>query len=148
MHRRILIAALIAVVASAGPLAAAAAPAPPLPLTPEDRVLIDEASTYLDGLGKMHGHFLQTDARGTVSQGELFLDRPGKARFDYQPPADLLVVSDGHNVLVYDRRLKTFDRYPLGVTPLALFLQRHVQLDQKVVVTRIERFAGGFTLTL
>jgi outer membrane lipoprotein-sorting protein len=111
-------------------------------------VLIDEASTYLDGLGQMHGHFLQTDARGTVSQGEIYLDRPGKARFDYQPPASLIVVSDGHAVLVYDRRLKTFDRYPLGATPLALFLQRHVRLDEKVVVTRIDRFAGGFALTL
>ena len=149
MHRRRFIAAVIAMAALAGPLAAVAAPpAPALPLTPDDRVLIDEASTYLDGLGKMHGRFLQTDARGTVSQGEIYLDRPGKARFDYQAPAALLVVSDGHAVLVYDRRLKTFDRYPLGATPLALFLQRHVRLDEKVVVTRIDRFAGGFALTL
>ena len=149
MQRRLLIAAMIAITALAGPLTAAAAPpAPALPLTPEDRVLIDEASTYLDGLGQMHGHFLQTDARGTVSQGEIYLDRPGKARFDYQPPASLVVVSDGHAVLVYDRRLKTFYRYPLGSTPLALFLERHVRLDEKVVVTRIDRFAGGFALTL
>src|SRR5665213_357206 len=92
MQRRRFIAAMIAAAALAGPLAAAAAqPSPALPLTPEDRVLIDEASTYLDGLGQMHGHFLQTDARGTVSQGEIFLDRPGKARFDYQPPASPVV---------------------------------------------------------
>jgi outer membrane lipoprotein-sorting protein len=117
------------------------------PLSPEDKALVDRAAAYLDGLGEMHGHFVQTDARGAVSQGELFLDRPGKARFDYQNPASLLVVSDGHGVYVLDRRLKTFDRYPLGATPLALFLQKHVRLDQKVVVTRVERFAGGFSLT-
>ncbi len=56
------------------------------------------------------------------------------------------MVSDGHAVLVYDRRLKSFDRYPLGSTPLSLFLQRHVRLDQKVQVTRVDRFAGGFSI--
>ena len=149
MLRRVIIAAALALAALASPLAAAAAPPiPPPPLDPADKALVDKARAYLDGLGQMHGHFLQTDARGTVTQGELYLDRPGKARFDYQAPASLLVVSDGHSVLVYDRRLKTFDRYPLGATPLALFLQRHVRLDQKVTVTRVDRFAGGFALTL
>ena len=31
----------------------------------------------------MHGHFLQTDARGAVSQGEIYLDRPGKAHLKH-----------------------------------------------------------------
>ena len=149
MHRRAFIAAVLAAAALAAPLAAVAAP-PILPPPPdaEDKALVDKAAAYLDGLGQMHGHFLQTDARGTVTQGELYLSRPGKARFDYQSPASLLVVSDGRYVLVYDRRLKTFDRYPLGATPLALFLQRHVRLDENVVVTRVDRFAGGFALTV
>ncbi len=141
MHRRWIIAGALACAVMLG----AAAPPPP-PLSSEDAALVDQAAGYLDGLGQMHGHFVQTDARGAMTQGELYMNRPGKARFDYQSPASLLVVSDGHSVIVYDRRLKTFDRYPLGATPLALFLQKHVRLDQKVVVTRVVRSPGAFTL--
>ena len=147
MIRRLLLAALAGLaVTGAGLSADAAAKAPPPPLSAADKALVDRAAAYLDGLGQVRGRFSQTDTRGTMSQGELYLSRPGKARFDYQSPASLLVVSDGHAVLVYDRRLKTFDRYPLGATPLALFLQKHVRLDQKVEVTRVDRVPGGFTL--
>ena len=146
MSVRLMLAAAFAAIAALT-TGALAAPPPPGPLSAEDRALVDQATAYLDGLGQAHGHFQQIDSRGSVTQGELFLDRPGKARFDYQSPAALLVVSDGHNVIVHDRRLKTFDRYPLGATPLALFLQRHVRLDQKVVVTQVDRAPGSFTLT-
>ena len=50
-------------------------------------------------------------------------------------PAGLLVVSDGRNVSVYDPRLKTFDAYPLGATPLSLFLARTDPADQGVEST-------------
>ncbi len=144
MIRRLTLTALTLMGLAAFTPASAAAPAP---LPAEDQALVERASAYLDGLGQMHGRFTQTDPRGGTSQGELYLSRPGKARFDYQSPASMLVVSDGHAVLVYDRRLKTFDRYPLGSTPLALFLQKHVRLDQKVQVTRVDRRPGEFSIT-
>ena len=154
MRHNLIIALLIAasLAAPAAALAAGRALPPPgstpaQPLSAEDQALVEKASAYLEGLGQMRGHFLQTDPRGAVSQGELYLSRPGKARFEYQTPASLLVVADGHSVLVSDKRLKTFDRYPLGATPLGLFLQKHIRLDQKVSVTRVDRFAGGFSLT-
>ena len=146
----VLIAASLAAPVAASPAGHALPPpreAPAAPLTADDLALVERAASYLEGLGQMRGHFLQTDPHGAVSQGELYLSRPGKARFEYQSPASLLVVADGHTVMVYDRRLKTTDRYPLGATPLGLFLQKHVRLNQKVSVTRVDRFAGGYSLT-
>jgi outer membrane lipoprotein-sorting protein len=145
MHRRTLLLALASAAAFAALPAFARSP-PPAPLSDEDKALVDKAAAYLDGLGQEKGRFTQTDPRGTVSTGVLYLNRPGKARFEYEGPAQRLVVSDGHTVVVYDGRLKTFNRYPLGSTPLALFLQRHVRLDQKVVVDRVDRVAGGFQI--
>jgi outer membrane lipoprotein-sorting protein len=146
---------LAAALALLGPPALSAAqPAPPAPalsapaLSAEDQALVDHAAQYLDGLTLLRGRFVQTDARGNVSQGELYLNRPGKARFEYDRPASLLVISNGHTVGVFDSRLKTADRYPLLQTPLNLFLQKHVTLEHKVVVTKVQRFAGGFSLTL
>jgi outer membrane lipoprotein-sorting protein len=112
----------------------------------EDQALVDKAVAYLQGLSEAKGRFTQTDSRGTVTTGELFLKRPGKARFAYDPPSGLLVVSDGGSVAVSDSRLKTFDSYPLGATPLSLFLAKTIRLDKGVQVTRVARAADGFTI--
>ena len=146
MTRQLVFRAVFALAILAFPLASRAA-TPITPLSPADKALVDQASAYLEGLGQVRGHFSQTDAHGVASQGELYLSRPGKARFDYASPASLLVISDGHTVLVYDRRLKTFDRYPLGATPLSLFLQRHVRIDEKVAIARVERTPDSFSIT-
>ena len=132
-------------------LAAAAIAGPALaqaPMRAEDQALVDRATAYLQGLTEAKGRFVQTDSRGQTSQGVLYLKRPGKARFDYDPPSGLLVVSDGSTVAVADSRLKTFERYPLMSTPLSLFLARTVRLDKGVQVMGVTRMADGFTLTL
>jgi outer membrane lipoprotein-sorting protein len=116
-------------------------------LSAEDQALVDKAVAYLQGLSEAKGRFTQTDARGATTTGELFLKRPGKARFAYDSPSGLLVVSDGGSVAVSDSRLKTFDSYPLGATPLSLFLAKTIRLDRGVQVTRVARAADGFTIT-
>jgi outer membrane lipoprotein-sorting protein len=127
--------------------AAALAAAPPPAISAEDQALVDKAVAYLQGLGEAKGRFTQTDAHGAVTTGELFLKRPGKARFAYDPPAGLLVVSDGGRVIVSDSRLNTFTAYPLGATPLSLFLAKTIRLDRGVQVTRVSRAADGFSIT-
>jgi outer membrane lipoprotein-sorting protein len=117
------------------------------PLSPDDQAVVDQAAAYLDGFGELKGRFTQTDPRGAVSAGTFYLKRPGLARFVYDPPSNLLVVSDGHNVSLVNPRLQTNDRYPLGATPLALFLAKHVRLDKGVEITRVVHSADGFSLT-
>ncbi len=116
-------------------------------LSVQDRALVDQASAYLEGLNQARGRFVQTDPRGSQTRGDLYLQRPGKMRFEYDPPQGLLVVSDGYNVSVADSRLKTFEKYPLGATPLALLLARHVSLDKGVVIDQVSRSADGFSIT-
>lgn len=116
-------------------------------LSGQDRALVDQASAYLEALGQAKGRFVQTDPRGSQTRGDLYLQRPGKMRFDYDPPQGLLVVSDGYNVSVADSRLKTFEKYPLGATPLALLLARQVSLDKGVVIDQVSRSTDGFSIT-
>jgi outer membrane lipoprotein-sorting protein len=138
-RRRLLAAAAAAAVL---PQAARAAP-----LSPADQALVDRAVAYLEDMGEVRARFTQTDGRGASSQGTVFLKRPGKARFAYDPPSGLLVVSNGRTVSVADSRLKTFDAYALNATPLSLFLAKTIRLDKGVTVTRVSRQADGFTLT-
>ncbi|HZZ33712.1 MAG TPA: outer-membrane lipoprotein carrier protein LolA, partial [Phenylobacterium sp.] len=41
----------------------------------------------------------------------------------------------------------TFTAYPLGATPLSLFLAKTIRLDKGVQVTRVARAADGFSIT-
>jgi outer membrane lipoprotein-sorting protein len=129
---------------------APAALAPPAmaqsPLAADDQALVKKATDYLQGLEEAKGRFVQTDARGQTTQGSFFLKRPGKARFDYDPPSGLVVVSDGYSVTVADSRLPSFTRYPLGATPLSLFLAKTIRLDKGVAITGVERQGGSFTI--
>jgi outer membrane lipoprotein-sorting protein len=140
---------VLAVALILSPLAAMAqTPAPSAAaLNADDQALVDRAVAYLEGLSSASGHFVQTDARGGVTQGELLLQRPGKARFEYDPPSGLLVVADGRNVSVLDKRLKTFESYPQRSTPLGMFLAGRIKLDGGVRVTRVARLSDGFSLT-
>jgi outer membrane lipoprotein-sorting protein len=131
----------LAAVAVGGPALAQSA------VTAADQALAARAATYLEGLARAKARFIQTDARGRTSQGVLYLSRPGKARFAYDPPSGLLVVSDGATVSIADSRLKTFDQYPLGATPLSLFLGRNIRFDRGVQVTAVTRMTNGFTVT-
>lgn len=138
--------ALSATVAVSQPAARQRPSAPRAPLSAADKALVDQAAAYLQGLTSAKGDFIQTDARGRTTRGVFYMQRPGKARFEYAAPSGLLIVADGSNVNVQDRRLKTFDRYPLGSTPLTLFLSRRIRLSEGVEVTRVVRSADGFQL--
>jgi outer membrane lipoprotein-sorting protein len=142
--RRTLVLALAA--ASLAPAALAPPALAQVPLGAEDQALVQKATDYLQGLDEAKGRFVQTDARGQTTQGAFFLKRPGKARFDYDPPSGLVVVSDGYSVTVADSRLPSFTRYPLGATPLSLFLAKTIRLDKGVTVTGVERQGGSFTI--
>ena len=116
-------------------------------LSTADLALVGKATKYLQSIEEVEGRFEQTNPRGVVQAGDIFLQRPGKARFQYDPPSGLVVVSDGRNVSVWDSRLRTFDRTPLGATPLAILLARQVRLDQDVEVFRVGRYDDGFYLS-
>ncbi len=125
----------------------AAAPVPPAP-SPAEQALVDKALAYLQGLTEAKGRFVQVDARGEVEQGAVYLHRPGKVRFEYDPPSGLVIASDGRLVSVLNPRLKSFQNYPLNLTPLSLLLARNIRLDRGAAVTGVTSSADGFAITV
>ena len=97
-------------------------------LKPEQRALIDRASNYLSSVQVLSGRFVQVGPDGKRTQGEFFIQKPGKVRFEYDEPATLDIVADGQTVVVRDRKLATQDVYPLSQTPLRFLLSDHVDL--------------------
>src|SRR5476649_472381 len=114
---------------------------------PQDDALVARAVAYLDALTAAKGTFQQTDPKGVTVTGTFYLARPGRARFEYDPPSGLLITSDGKTVIMSDSRLKTFQHFALSSTPLALFLADHIRLDKGARIERVDRSAGGFSIT-
>jgi outer membrane lipoprotein-sorting protein len=128
-----LLAAGIAVVVLTG---AGHAPPPHMAsFTPEQRAQLDRVSSYLNGIRTLKGGFTQTDPNGALEQGEFYLAKPGRMRFEYHPPNATLVVSDGNTVAVKNRKLNTVDRYPLTDTPLDLLLGDKIDLNRNIALT-------------
>lgn len=108
----------------------------------EDMRDLARISNYLNGITTLEGDFVQVGPDGQLSEGQFYLRRPGRLRFEYEPPNPALVVADGFWVGVYDTRMNTLDRYPLGNTPLELLLRERVDLRAEGAVQSIERGEG------
>ncbi len=121
----------------AGALAAALLPAGALAITDEERAALTEISTRLSSVKTMNGEFVQFDPNGAQRQGRFFIARPGRVRFQYDPPTTVSVIADGKSVLVHDKKLQTYDIWPLSQTPLRLLLDSGLDLAQSNRVTKV-----------
>jgi outer membrane lipoprotein-sorting protein len=99
--------------------------------------LLDRVNAYLSNVQTLVGNFVQVGPDGTRSEGELYLQKPGKVRFEYNPPSALEVIADGNSVAVRNSKLATQDLYPLGQTPLRLLLSDHIDLAQDTSLVSI-----------
>lgn len=94
----------------------------------DQRALVDKVSGYLSGIRTLVGDFVQVGPDGSKTEGQLYLQKPGRVRFEYAPPSPIELVADGQSVVVRDRKLATQDLYPLGQTPLRFLLADKVDL--------------------
>ena len=95
-----------------------------------------EVSNYLNRLQTATGGFTQINGDGTISTGQIYIKRPGRIRFEYDPPDNSLVLAGGGSVAIFDPRSNAGpDRYPLNQTPLSIILARNVDLTRARMVT-------------
>lgn len=105
------------------------------PFDARQRTIIDRVSASLSNIRTLVGEFYQVAPDGSRSQGEFYLQKPGRLRFDYNPPSPVEVIADGRSVAVRDRDLATQDLYPISQTPLRFLLADRIDLlrDTNVV---------------
>jgi outer membrane lipoprotein-sorting protein len=120
----------------------------PMALTAQDRADLARIEAYLNGVKALHSRFLQVAPDGRTSEGQAWLQRPGRMRFQYDPPAPFLLVG-GHGLLVFhDSQLKQTSNIPLSQTPLGLLLQDNLRLSGDVTVSNITRMPGQIQVTV
>ncbi len=100
-----------------------------------EKLSLNQISQYLNGFNTATGEFTQINDDGTISTGQIYIKRPGRVRFEYNPPEQILVVADGNTVGVVDGKSNTKpEGYPLHRTPLKIILARNVNLAQEKMV--------------
>ncbi|MGE0044787.1 MAG: outer membrane lipoprotein carrier protein LolA [Hyphomonadaceae bacterium] len=143
--RRAFLAALVGLAASAA-----------LPALAQQTVLtgaaraqaLTQASAALNAQRSVQGRFRQVAPDGTATTGRFYLQRPGRVRFEYDAPSQLLIVSDGQTVAIHDRALRSLDRAPLRQTPLYFVLKNNINLDRDARVTRVARDGGALFVSV
>jgi outer membrane lipoprotein-sorting protein len=96
---------------------------------------VQRVNTYFNSIKTMVGSFVQIGPDRRRTEGDFYLLKPGKVRFEYNPPSPVQVIADGSTVAVRDRKLATQDLYPLSQTPLRFLLAEKLDLlkDTNVV---------------
>lgn len=117
-------------------------------MTSEELKIVSKVTKYLNSFHNLEGHFVQVGPSGKYTSGRFFLSRPGRVRFEYEPPSPLLILADGTWVSIENRRLKTSEHYPLSVTPLKIILAEEVNFLQDSAITHVFQGDKHITLTL
>lgn len=114
----------------------------------EDLASLSEIEQYLQRIKSASARFIQIGPKGELSRGRFYLRRPGRLRFEYDPPNPLLIVADGFWLVLHDRELDSVERFPLYRTPLGILVAEKVDLQSDVQVMRLERKLGLLRIQL
>jgi len=142
-RRRGALAALLAAAMTALALVATPAAAVERPLgDPETVGELNRIENYLNGIKSMQSRFIQINPDGSAWNGTLFVRRPGRFRFEYDPPIPHLLIANGNWFFHVDRALHETNVIPLVKTPAQFLVQENVSLKKDFQITKVEEQPG------
>jgi outer membrane lipoprotein-sorting protein len=127
--------------------ASADPPPPPAQLTARDQTDLQRIAAYLNSIGTMTARFHQRTANGGTASGWVWMERPGRMRFQYDPPNPILLIADRFYVYYIDTQLAEVSQVGLKSTP-AWFLLRVPISFSDLEVTRFERADNLLRVTI
>ena len=107
-----------------------------------------QAESYFQGLKTVKSRFTQTSPDGSQIRGTFYLNRPGKLRFEYDPPSKDFVVADGLFIYFYDGQVKQQSNAPISQTLADFLLRKNLKLSGDLKVTKIMRAGGLLQITM
>jgi outer membrane lipoprotein-sorting protein len=110
---------------------------------------VAEVERYFNGIRTLQARFVQSNPNGTVVQGTLSVSRPGRMRFEYDPPSQLKIVADGSQVTMWDIANRDFGQWPIGWTAASFLVREPLVLQGgDLTVEKVERADGMLQLTM
>jgi outer membrane lipoprotein-sorting protein len=130
---------------AAAPTVAAVSPAP---LTAPDTLELQRIAAYMNGIRTMTADFAQVANNGVVSTGHLWVARPGRMRFEYNPPDAIILLADATSVYYWDKQLKQVSKYDLRETPAWFFLRDPISFGPDVTVSQFQQAGNAVQVTV
>src|SRR5204863_5475275 len=93
-----------------------------------------DVERYVNSIRTLQARFVQSNPNGSVVQGTLYVRRPGRMRFQYDPPSQLKVVADGTQVTMWDPTNRDFGQWPIGWTAVSFLVKEPLQLSGDLTV--------------
>jgi outer membrane lipoprotein-sorting protein len=106
------------------------------------------AEAYLNSLTSLKARFLQIADNGAAAQGTAWIVRPGRMRFEYDPPEPMLLVANAGQFFYFDREMHQASIVPVSSTPLGLLLRDNMRFSGDVTVDGVEHSQGFIRITL
>ncbi len=132
--RSVAVAFLIAL-AAAGSASAAGNAA----LSKADKADLARIEAYMNALRTIQSRFVQANPDGSYSEGTMYLQRPGRLRFEYDPPDPYLIIARGKWFIFIDTELDHASYLPLEKTPAYFIVRENIRFGDQLRVVSLRR---------
>jgi len=147
--RNLLLAGIISLFALAATISVVkAAEAISAKISAENQQDLKRIETFLNGMETAGAGFLQVSSNGAVATGKLLLSRPGKMRFEYDPPTPIMIIADGTFLIYIDKELKSPIHSWLSTSLVGFLVEEDIKLNGDVTVTKFEKGSNILRVTL
>jgi len=120
-------------------VAGTAASAQSIAFSKAERADLARVETYMNALDTIQSRFVQANPDGSYSEGTMYLQRPGRLRFEYDPPDPYLIVVRGKWFIYIDTDLEHATYLPLEKTPAYFIVRKNIRFGDKLRITRLLR---------
>lgn len=106
-------------------------------LNAADQAKLAKVEDYLNTLRTIESRFVQANPDGSYLEGKMYLQRPGKLRFEYDAPSPYLIVASGSWFMYVDRELGQPNYLPIEKTPAYFILRPKFEFGGDLRVTAL-----------
>jgi len=117
-------------------------------LPAQAQVGVPEIEKYFNSIKTLKSRFVQSNPNGSIVQGTLYVRRPGRMRFEYDPPSQLKIVADGYQVTMWDPATRDFGQWPIGWTAASFLVKDPLSLTGDLHVEKFDRVDGMLEATM
>ena len=92
-------------------------------LTVKEQNNVQQIENWINDLSIIKAEFQQIAPNGQRSTGEVWIKRPGRIRFEYNKPSQLLLVANKGKMVFHDGAIDQTTVIPIDQNPLGLLLK-------------------------
>ncbi len=92
----------------------------------------ERALQYLESFTYLNAKFIQINNNGDILSGKILINRPGKARIEYNE-IPLLLISDGKKFVTINKKIKSITYYNLDDIPVNLLLYKNFKKEDIII---------------